>query len=104
MAQQSSSAQRAYEHHTGPELAELERRSPETFATLRRDWIARGEPAFEPKAVPPPATAARTSSGKLYEELSGPEAAALEEADPKAHAALRREWQKRGEPTLMGDA
>jgi len=97
---------RRYEQFSGTELATIEHADPATFAALRKDWIARGEPgfAFVAGALPPPAPAAMRPSagGERYEELSGNRAAELEHADPAAFAALRKDWIARGEPSFGG--
>lgn len=41
---------------------------------------------------------ALTWEGKAFEQLTGPQAAALEQADPDLHKQMRADWEKRGEP------
>ena len=63
-----------------------------------------GNPAASAKTgpnAPQPAPSAQggvTHEGKTYEQLSGQEAAALEDEDPETFKALRADWVKRGEP------
>jgi ATP-dependent Clp endopeptidase proteolytic subunit ClpP len=52
----------------------------------------------------PSASGALTHDGKTYEQLSGNEAAALEQDDPDTYKALRADWVKRGEPEFKKPA
>jgi hypothetical protein len=69
-----------------------------------------GNPAASAKTGPnapqpaPSAQGAVTHDGKTYEQLSGPECAALEQDDPETYKALRADWVKRGEPDFKKPA
>lgn len=47
---------------------------------------------------PQPAANALTWEGKSYEQLTGAQAASLEESDPDLFKEMRADWKKRGEP------
>lgn len=58
-----------------------------------------GAPPAGSGAPPPQGSAiANTWEGKTYEQLSGPEASALEQSDPDLFRQMRADWVKRGEP------
>jgi hypothetical protein len=91
-----------YEELHSAEAAALERSDPKAFATLRADWVKRGEPEFGgPKELPletvvaikaaaaaPSADPQLTHEGKVYEHLAWHEVPALEQADPEKAKAM----------------